>query len=350
MRHVIELCAEGSYRPDIATLDCGTLNFGDGNRAYISTPDYCRQGAGILRDLGVKVELEVFDTGNLWFVKQMIKEGLIPAPAMIQLCTGIPYGVPADVGHLLAMVNSLPADCIWTSFAVSRMQMPWVAQSILLGGNVRVGLEDNLYLWRGVYASNAQLVEKARTIIEAMGARILSPAAGARAAAAALNVAGIPIYATAVLPEWIDYNGHLRDAYYALIVSLATDALMDRIGLDAAYRGAHPLHAVHGGDAHPLPARGAPVRPVARRGAHRRGRPQAHPCRFRDPARRAGRPGGRRGSDAAARAPAGRGGAHGALPAGGGGGAHRICRRRAPRCRPRRPDRGAWSCAGTAAP
>jgi uncharacterized protein (DUF849 family) len=176
MRHVIELCEEGRYRPDIATLDCGTLNFGDGNRAYISTPAYCRRGAAILRDLGVKVELEIFDTGNLWFVKQMIKEGLIGAPALIQLCTGIPWGVPADVGHLLAMVNSLPPDCIWTSFAVSRMQMPWVAQSVLLGGNVRVGLEDNLYLSRGVYASNAQLVEKARTIIEAMGARILSAA------------------------------------------------------------------------------------------------------------------------------------------------------------------------------
>ena len=176
MRHVIELCGEGLYRPEIATLDCGTLNFGDGNRAYISTPDYQRHGAGVLRDLGVKVELEVFDTGNLTFVKQLIKEGLIPAPAMIQLCTGIPYGVPADVGHLLAMVNTLPPQCVWTSFALSRMQMPWVAQSILLGGNVRVGLEDNLYLSRGVYASNAQLVEKARTIIEAMGARVLSAA------------------------------------------------------------------------------------------------------------------------------------------------------------------------------
>jgi uncharacterized protein (DUF849 family) len=129
-----------------------------------------------MRDLKVKVEMEVFDTGNLWFVKQLIKEGLVPGPAMIQLCMGIPYGVPADVGHLLAMVNSLPENCVWSSFAISRMQMPWVAQSILLGGNVRVGLEDNLYLSRGVYASNAQLVEKARTIIEAMGARILSPA------------------------------------------------------------------------------------------------------------------------------------------------------------------------------
>ena len=176
MQHVIDLCHEGLYRPDIATLDCGSLNFGDGNRAYVSTPDYLRRGAAILRDLGVKPELEVFDTGNLWFVRKMVDEGLIPAPALIQLCAGIPYGVPADVGHLLAMVNTLPAGSVWTSFAISRMQMPWVAQSILLGGNVRVGLEDNLYLSRGVYASYAQLVERARTIIEAMGARILSPA------------------------------------------------------------------------------------------------------------------------------------------------------------------------------
>jgi len=175
MRHIIELCQEGLYRPDIATLDCGSLNFGDGNRAYISTPNYLRKGAALLRDLKVKAELEVFDTGNLWFVRQLVKEGLIAAPALIQLCTGIAYGVPADTGHLLAMVNSLPAESIWTSFAISRMQMPWVAQSILLGGNVRVGLEDNLYLSRGVYASNAQLVERARTIIEAMGARVITP-------------------------------------------------------------------------------------------------------------------------------------------------------------------------------
>ncbi len=176
MRHVIDLCQEGKYRPDVATLDCGSLNFGDSNRAYVSTPNYLRQGAAILRDLKVKAELEIFDTGNLWFSQQMIKEGLVPAPALIQLCCGIPYGVPVDTAHLLAMVNALPAGAVWTSFAISRMQMPWVAQSILLGGNVRVGLEDNLYLSRGVYASNAQLVTKARTIIEAMGARIITPA------------------------------------------------------------------------------------------------------------------------------------------------------------------------------
>jgi uncharacterized protein (DUF849 family) len=176
MRHVIDLCNEGKYRPDIATLDCGSLNFGDGNRAYVSTPNYLRKGCQILKDLGVKAELEVFDTGNLWFVKQLIKEDLIPSPAMIQLCMGIPYGVPGDPGHLIAMVNTLPPDAIWSSFNISRMQMPWVAQSILCGGNVRVGLEDNLYSSRGVYASNAQLVQKACTIIEAMGARVMTPA------------------------------------------------------------------------------------------------------------------------------------------------------------------------------
>ena len=176
MRHVIDLAQEGKYKPDIATLDCGSLNFGDGNRAYVSTPNYLRKGMQIAKDLGVKPELEVFDTGNLWFVKTCVKEGLLEAPTMVQLCMGIPYGVPADVSHLMAMVNSLPDNCVWSSFAISRMQMPWVAQSILAGGNVRVGLEDNLYLSKGVYASNAQLVQKARVIIEAMGARVLSAA------------------------------------------------------------------------------------------------------------------------------------------------------------------------------
>src|ERR1700723_4663005 len=126
MRHVIDLGSEGLYRPDIATLDCGSLNFGDGNRAYVSTPNYLRRGAEILRELGVKPELEVFDTGNLWFVKQMIKEGLLAAPTLIQLCTGIPYGVPADVGHLLAMVNFLPDNFVCASFTLSRKKLPCI--------------------------------------------------------------------------------------------------------------------------------------------------------------------------------------------------------------------------------
>lgn len=176
LRHVIELVGEGKYRPDIATLDCGTLNFGDGNRTYISPPSYIRKGAEILRDLKVRPELEIFDTGNLSFVRDLAARGYLDSPYLIQLCMGIAYGMPAEPGHLLALVNHLPQPCLWSSFAIGRMQMPWVAQSILAGGNVRVGLEDNLYLSRGVFATNAQLVERARSIIEAMGASVLGPA------------------------------------------------------------------------------------------------------------------------------------------------------------------------------
>ncbi|MDA2803041.1 BKACE family enzyme [Nocardiopsis suaedae] len=161
--------------PDICTLDCGTLNFGDGSSVYISTPDMLRAGAQRIQELGVRPELEIFDTGHLWFAKQMYAEGLIDDPSMFQLCTGIPYGAPADPGVLQSMVRMLPEGAEWASFAIGRMQMPWVAQSVLLGGHARVGLEDNLYLSRGVKATNGQLVEKARGIIEALGARVVSP-------------------------------------------------------------------------------------------------------------------------------------------------------------------------------
>ena len=171
LAHVEEL------RPEICTLDMGSMNFAaGGDYVMVNTPEMLRAMARRIQQLGVRPELEVFDTGHLVLAHELIAEGLIDDPPLIQLCMGIPYGVPADPGHLLAMVNELPENCNWGSFAISRMQMPWVAQSILMGGNVRVGLEDNLYLSKGVYASNAQLVEKARTIIEAMGARILTPA------------------------------------------------------------------------------------------------------------------------------------------------------------------------------
>ncbi|MEZ5091730.1 3-keto-5-aminohexanoate cleavage protein [Nocardioides sp.] len=162
-------------QPDICTLDCGSLNFGEGSLVYVSTPDILRDGAKRIQELGVRVEMEIFDTGHLWFAQQLVEEGLIDAPAMFQLCMDIPYGAPADPALLMAMVNRLPAGSVWTSFALGRMQMPWVAQSVLLGGHVRVGLEDNLYLSRGVKATNAQLVERARTIVEAMGASVATP-------------------------------------------------------------------------------------------------------------------------------------------------------------------------------
>ncbi|MBQ0866694.1 MULTISPECIES: 3-keto-5-aminohexanoate cleavage protein [unclassified Streptomyces] len=160
--------------PDICTLDCGSLNFGD--QLYISTTEMLRKGARRIQELGVKPELEIFDTGQLWFAKQLRDEGLLDEPTLFQLCMGIPWGAPADPGVLQSMVNFLPAGAQWASFALGRMQMPWVAQSILLGGNVRVGLEDNLYLSRGVKATNAQLVERAVTITESLGASVASPA------------------------------------------------------------------------------------------------------------------------------------------------------------------------------
>ncbi len=163
-----------AIRPDICSLDCGSLNFGEGGSVYISTPDMLRDMAKRVRELGVKPELEVFDTGNLWFANTLVDEGLIDDPAWIQLCTGIPYGMPNDVGLLAALVKLMPENGQFTTFGISSMQIPWVPQSVLLGGHVRVGLEDNLYLDRGVFASNADLVNRAREIIERMGARVQS--------------------------------------------------------------------------------------------------------------------------------------------------------------------------------
>ena len=167
--HVEEL------RPEICTLDCGSMNFGEGNYIMTNTPDQLRTGAVTIKALGVKPELEVFDTGHLWFVNQMATEGLLADPPMVQLCMGIPYGAPADVQTMQAMVNRLPAGSIWSGFAIGRMQMPFVAAVTLLGGNVRVGLEDNLYLEKGVFASNGQLVERAREILERLGCKVLGP-------------------------------------------------------------------------------------------------------------------------------------------------------------------------------
>ncbi|GAA4002387.1 3-keto-5-aminohexanoate cleavage protein [Streptomyces marokkonensis] len=158
--------------PDICTLDCGSLNFGDGSNLYVSTPDMLRAGARRIQELGVRPELEIFDTGQLWFAKQLLAEGLLDDPTVFQLCMGVPWGAPADPGVLQSMVNMLPDGARWASFALGRMQMPWVAQSILLGGHVRVGLEDNLYLGKGNKATNAQLVERAVTLTESIGARV----------------------------------------------------------------------------------------------------------------------------------------------------------------------------------
>jgi uncharacterized protein (DUF849 family) len=166
-----------ALRPEICTLDCGSMNFAaGGDYVMVNTPAMLRAMARRIRELGVRPELEVFDTGHLVMVKDLISEGLIDDPPLIQLCMGIRYGAPDDPGTLLALVNRLPPGAIFSAFSIGRMQLPYVALAVLAGGNVRVGLEDNLYLARGVPATNAQLVERAVAILEAMNVRILGPA------------------------------------------------------------------------------------------------------------------------------------------------------------------------------
>ena len=160
--------------PDICSLDCGTLNFGDGNMIYVSTPEQLRIGAKRIQELGVKPELEIFDTGHMWFANQMYNEGLLDTPALYQICLGIPYGAPANTSSMENMVKMVPEGSNWAAFGIGAMQMPMAAQAVLLGGNVRVGLEDNLYLEKGVFASNGSLVEKVGSLINHMGANIMS--------------------------------------------------------------------------------------------------------------------------------------------------------------------------------
>jgi uncharacterized protein (DUF849 family) len=161
--------------PEICSLDCGTLNFGNDHTVYISTPPILRRMAELTKEWGVKPELEVFELGHIRFAKAMVAEGLIADPPMFQLCLGIPWGADQTVETMAAMKAQLPEGASWASFGISRMQMPMAAAAVAMGGNVRVGLEDNLFLDRGVLATNAQLVERARGLIERMGARVLTP-------------------------------------------------------------------------------------------------------------------------------------------------------------------------------
>ena len=161
--------------PEICTLDCGTMNFSLGDYVMTNTPSMLRAMAKKMTDLGVRPEIEAFDTGHLWFAKQLVEEGLIEDPVLVQLCMGVPWGAPDDLNTFMAMVNNVPANWTFSAFSIGRNSMAYPAASILAGGNVRVGLEDNLYLSKGVLATNAQLVEKAVTVIEGMGARVIGP-------------------------------------------------------------------------------------------------------------------------------------------------------------------------------
>jgi uncharacterized protein (DUF849 family) len=169
LEHVAEL------RPEICTLDCGSLNFGDGNTIVVQTPAQLREQAKLIRSYGVKPELEIFDSGNLWFAKQLIAEGLIDDPPMFQFCLGIPWGAAVNPETMAYMKHELPPGAVWAGFGIGRMEFPMMAQAVLLGGHARVGLEDNLWLERGVHASNATLTEKAVKLIEMLGAKVASP-------------------------------------------------------------------------------------------------------------------------------------------------------------------------------
>lgn len=166
--HVEEL------RPEICTLDCGSMNFGAREYVMINTYPMLRKMAARLQELGVRPELEVFDTGHLWTVRDLVEEGLINRP-LIQLCMGIRYGAPDDPTTLMAMLNSLPPAAVCSAFSIGRMQLPYVAMAALAGANVRVGLEDNLYLSRGQLATNVELVQRAVQILDSIGVRVLSP-------------------------------------------------------------------------------------------------------------------------------------------------------------------------------
>ncbi|MEM6467172.1 MAG: 3-keto-5-aminohexanoate cleavage protein, partial [Pseudomonadota bacterium] len=161
--------------PEICTLDCGTMNFAEADYVMTNTPGMLRAMGQMMTDLGVMPEIEAFDTGHLWFAKQLVSEGILNDPALVQLCMGVPWGAPNDLNTFMAMVNAVPAQWTWSAFSLGRDQMPYAAAAVLAGGNVRVGLEDNLFLEKGVLATNAQLVERAVTVIEGMGAKIIGP-------------------------------------------------------------------------------------------------------------------------------------------------------------------------------
>ena len=161
--------------PEICTLDCGAMNFAEADYVMTNTPGALVAMGRMMTELGVKPEIEAFDTGHLWYAKQLVKDGVLDSPALVQLCMGVPWGAPDDLNTFMAMVNNVPDDWMFSAFGLGRHQMPYVAASVLAGGNVRVGLEDNLMLDRGVFATNAQLVERAVNVVENLGAKVIGP-------------------------------------------------------------------------------------------------------------------------------------------------------------------------------
>jgi len=161
--------------PEICTLDCGSMNFGEGDYVMTNTPGMLVAMAKIIQKLGVRPEIEVFDTGHLELAKWLKNQGHIDDPVVVQLCMGIAWGAPNDIATFNSLVQNLPDDWIFSAFSIARDQLPYVALAALAGGNIRVGLEDNIWLEKGVLASNGDLVSRAATIAHAMGYSLLGP-------------------------------------------------------------------------------------------------------------------------------------------------------------------------------
>lgn len=170
MAHILAL------RPEMCSLDCGSFNSGMGDEIYVSTTPMILQMAEKMRDLGVKPELEVFDFGHMRLACHLVEKGLVEPPPLFQFALGLRWGAPSDAATMIALRAMLPAGAQWVAFGAGAEQLPVAAQSVLLGGNVRVGLEDNLYRRRGVLASNADLVEDAVRLVETLGHRAATPA------------------------------------------------------------------------------------------------------------------------------------------------------------------------------
>ncbi|MDH3262890.1 MAG: 3-keto-5-aminohexanoate cleavage protein [Paracoccaceae bacterium] len=162
--------------PEICTLDCGTMNFAEADYVMVNSPGMLQAMGAEIEALGVKPEIEAFDTGHLWYARELVRLGVLKDPALVQLCMGVPWGAPDDLNTFMAMVNNVPAGWTFSAFSLGRHQMAYAAAAVLAGGHVRVGLEDNLWLDKGVLATNAQLVERAVGIVERMGARVMTPA------------------------------------------------------------------------------------------------------------------------------------------------------------------------------
>ncbi|MBK4216413.1 3-keto-5-aminohexanoate cleavage protein [Paracoccus caeni] len=167
--HIAEL------RPEICTLDCGTMNFGEGDYVMTNTPAMLKEMGRQIQALGVRPEIEIFDTGHLLLAKWLKAQGVIDDPVMVQLCMGIPWGAPDDINTLKAIVDNLPDGWTFSAFSIGRNQLPYAALAMLAGGNIRVGLEDNIWLDKGVLATNEALVERAASVVTTLGGRLLGP-------------------------------------------------------------------------------------------------------------------------------------------------------------------------------